>query len=231
MVTNIAYPSISTSGLTVFLDAGYTPSYCRTGSVWNDLSGNNNLATLFNSPTFSLNSGGVFVFNGANMYASGSLSSLSTFTFGVWVSVSTLEENAGILSSTNSAGIRIVNNGFQFFNATASGTTISTNTWYYVVGTQDATTQKLYVNGSLVSSASSTTTVSGTFFVSKSFDEIYLDSTLGCVQIYNRALSPSEISNNYLVQYTRYTTPPSYTIIITQDGIDMAAQNGDILIT
>jgi hypothetical protein len=263
MVTNIAYPSISTSGLTVFLDAGYTPSYCRTGANWNDLSGTNSSAILFNSPAFSLSSGGVFVFNGTNNFASGSFSSLSTFTFGAWVNVGSVVNNSGILSSTNSVGLQILNNGFQFFNAPASGTTISINTWYYVVGTQDATTQRLYINGSLVSSANTTTSVSGTYYVGKRYDDVYFNGTVGCIQIYNRALTPAEVSNNYSVQYGRYSTvtltptptpsftptqtitptptltptltpsstPPGYTIIISQDGLDLAAQNGDILIT
>jgi hypothetical protein len=263
LVTNIDYPSISTSGLTVFLDAGYTPSYCRTGGNWNDLSGTNSSAILFNSPTFSLNSGGVFIFNGTNNFASGSLSSLSQFTFGAWVNVGSVVNNSGILSVTNSVGLEIINNGFQFFNAPASGTTISINTWYYVVGTQNATTQKLYINDSLVSSATSTTSVSGTYYVGKRYDDVYFNGNIGCIQIYNRALTDAEVSNNYSVQYGRYSTvtltptptpsftptqtitptptltptltpsstPPGYTIIISQDGLDLAAQNGDILIT
>ncbi|NDB61595.1 LamG domain-containing protein [bacterium] len=162
MVTNLDYPYISTSGLTVLLDAGFTPSYCRTGANWNDLSGNDNSAILFNSPAFSLNSGGVFLMNGSSNFASGSIPSMSTFTFGAWVNITSVVGNAGIISpSVGGFGLQIgsTSQSFQFFNASADGNTIIPNTWYYVVGTQDSTTQRLYINGSLVSSATSTTTV------------------------------------------------------------------------
>ena len=163
--------------------------------------------------------------------------------------------------------------GFQFFNAVPSGTTITTNTWYYVVGTQDAVNQKLYINGSLVSTVEGTTTISGTYYVGKRYDDVYLNSYIGAVQIYNRVLSPTEILGNYDVQVIRYSTvtltptptptqtptttqtptpsntvtptqtqtptqtltpsvtPLGYNIIITQDGIELAAQNDNILIT
>lgn len=276
MVTNIDYPVISTSGLTTLLDAGYVPSYPRTGSTWNDVSGGNNSATLFNSPTFSMNSGGVFVLNGTNNYASGTLSSLSLFSFGAWVNITSTSAGAGIISpSTGGIGMQISGGdaGFQFFNATPSGTTITTNTWYYVVGTQDSVNQKLYINGALVSTVAGTTTISGTYYVGKRFDNVYVNANIGAVQIYNRALSPTEILGNYDVQVIRYSTvtltptptptqtptttqtptpsntvtptqtqtptqtltpsvtPLGYNIIITQDGIELAAQNDNILIT
>ena len=46
MVTNIDYPNIVTSGLSAILDAGYVPSYPKTGSTVYDLSGNGANGTL-----------------------------------------------------------------------------------------------------------------------------------------------------------------------------------------
>ena len=42
MVLNLDYPPIVTNGLVLNLDAGFTPSYPRTGTVWSNLSGSNN---------------------------------------------------------------------------------------------------------------------------------------------------------------------------------------------
>jgi hypothetical protein len=63
------YPSIVTSGLVLNLDAGNTSSYPGSGTTWNDLSGNGQNFTLYNSPTFSSNNGGEILFSGSNDYA------------------------------------------------------------------------------------------------------------------------------------------------------------------
>jgi hypothetical protein len=76
----------------------------------------------------------------------------------------------------------------------------SFNTWYNVVGTYDGNTQKLYINGTLVSSQSITVTpvaatgleIGGSAQFSQYFIG-YLDE----VRIYNRALSSTEITNLY----------------------------------
>jgi len=44
----VSTPSIVTSGLQVYLDAGITTSYPGTGTTWNDLSGNGVNLTLTN---------------------------------------------------------------------------------------------------------------------------------------------------------------------------------------
>ena len=56
------------SGLILYLDAGKLDSYSRTGSSWNDLSGNNNNGTLVLSPTFTTQGGGVINLNGTTQY-------------------------------------------------------------------------------------------------------------------------------------------------------------------
>ena len=59
-------PRIVTDGLVLYLDAGNSKSYPGTGTVWNDLSGNNNNGTLVNGPTFSSANKGSIVFDGVN---------------------------------------------------------------------------------------------------------------------------------------------------------------------
>ena len=64
LVTNIDYGNIITSGLTVLLDAGYVPSYPRSGTTWNDLSGNNRNTPLLNGPSYNSDYGGSLFFDG-----------------------------------------------------------------------------------------------------------------------------------------------------------------------
>jgi hypothetical protein len=59
-------PTIVTDGLLFSLDAGNPASYPGTGSIWYDLSGLNNHATLINSPTFN-NSGLLSNFSSSNL--------------------------------------------------------------------------------------------------------------------------------------------------------------------
>ena len=58
--------TIVQQGLVLNLDAGNPYSYAGSGSVWYDVSGNANHATLYNSPTW--NSSGYFSLNGTNNY-------------------------------------------------------------------------------------------------------------------------------------------------------------------
>lgn len=62
----VADKNFITEGLTLYLDAGNSLSYSGSGSVWYDVSGNNNHFNLYNSPTYSSN---LLAFNGTNQYA------------------------------------------------------------------------------------------------------------------------------------------------------------------
>ena len=62
-------PRIVTDGLVCCLDAANRKSYAGSGSAWNDLSGNNNHATLVASPTYDTNNKGSISFNGSTQYA------------------------------------------------------------------------------------------------------------------------------------------------------------------
>jgi hypothetical protein len=64
-----AGPNLVRSGLALYLDAGAAASYSGSGTAWNDLSGNNNHFTLYNSPTYNSSFGGELRFDGTNDYA------------------------------------------------------------------------------------------------------------------------------------------------------------------
>ena len=66
VVINRDYEDIPTSGLSLCLDAGYTPSYSRSGTTWFDLSFSGYNGTLTNGPSFSGSNGGSIFFDGTN---------------------------------------------------------------------------------------------------------------------------------------------------------------------
>jgi hypothetical protein len=76
------------------LDASVPASYPGSGSIWNDISGNGNVITLYNSPTFVASKGGSIEFNGSTQYGQApSTSSLNisgvNATFEAYVKVDT----------------------------------------------------------------------------------------------------------------------------------------------
>lgn len=63
---NNVKPTVSPLNGLLYLDPGNSASYSGSGTTWNDLSGNNNTATLNGSPTFtSAGKASYFSFNGA----------------------------------------------------------------------------------------------------------------------------------------------------------------------
>jgi hypothetical protein len=60
------YGNIVKDGLVLDLDAAKLQSYPRTGTLWNDISGNNYVGVLTNGPTFNSSNGGSVVFDGVD---------------------------------------------------------------------------------------------------------------------------------------------------------------------
>lgn len=84
MVFNRDYEAILTGALSLNLDAGFTPSYPRTGTTWYDTSAGVLNGTLTNGPTYDSADGGSIQFDGTNDYVTlGNQSSLG-FTDGVF---------------------------------------------------------------------------------------------------------------------------------------------------
>lgn len=80
-------PDIVTDGLVLHLDAANNKSYSGSGTVWNDLSGNNNHGTLTNGPTYSSANKGSIVFDGINDYINCGPSLLLNrpFSINIWI--------------------------------------------------------------------------------------------------------------------------------------------------
>ena len=108
IVINRDYEEITTDGLIFNMDAGFIPSYPKSGNTFYDLSVNDNNGTLTNGPTYNSNDGGVITLDGVNdriEFSGVSLPTGSSYSTSIWY-YQTLS-TAGALfgnSSINKAG-------------------------------------------------------------------------------------------------------------------------------
>jgi hypothetical protein len=223
-------PDVIQDGLVLALDAGDKNSYPGSGATWTDII-QSRAFTLFNTPIYSSNNGGYLSFAPASsQYAQATSlpSSLSTWTVETWHyytgtnsglnptivtevfpgSTSNINFNLG---SQTAQGNTSLSSGF--FNGswrTTSATTLTTNTWNYVVGTYDGVTNKLYVNNLLVQSSSYTGTPissQGGIRLMRRWDNTsadYWGGRLSIVRIYNNAFDTTQITQNYNAQKSRF---------------------------
>jgi hypothetical protein len=220
-------PDITTDGLILFLDAANSKSYPESGTIWNDLSGNNNTGTLTNGPTFSSANKGSIVFDGVDDRVS-RITNINTgqnFTVNAWIYPTLLgtTRRAVAASSYNyspqngwlicTAGGSI-NNTFFFSigsdNAyqVAAANTLSLNQWVYIsaVCQNGGGSIKLYNNGIETSYAITGLSTNTLTYTHPEFNVGFRDSAgttdpytgnISIVQIYNRALIAQEITQNF----------------------------------
>lgn len=118
-------PRIVTDGLSLCLDAANLKSYPGSGTTWTDLSGNSNIGTLTNGPTYSSDNGGSIVFDGTNDYVdfgsngASAVNGLSEVTVEIWYKSDSVGNDTGLIfggtSNTrdNGISIRFDSNGFS----------------------------------------------------------------------------------------------------------------------
>lgn len=242
---NRDYENIVTNGLVVCMDAGYTPSYRKSGSTWYDVSLSGGTATLLNTPTYSSSNGGILTFSKTSSeYATlPDIGSKSTWTAEVWVKfnssltnqVSSVVTNKynGVSSLNFSIGTNNAPSSYNivagFFDGAWRNTTgfaPALNTWYQIVGTYDGSTVRQYVNG--VASGGTLTyagtpTSGGEIRMMGRWDDLngstnYIDGDLSIVRIYNRALSAVEILSNYNAQSGRFYPLVTDSLVMKLDA-------------
>jgi hypothetical protein len=220
--------SIVTDGLVFYVDAGNGNSYPGSGTTWSDLAGGND-GTLAAGPTYASANGGSIVFDGTDDYVDynsfGVGGDSSSYTFSAW---SKNSNNSNILvkgRDGNGAGwsLRIATSSNQFIASAVKlspvaaynvfGGAYESSVWAYVTGVWGSDTGKLslYVNGSLEGSY----TFSGTapfalrsstigWSMAKITNSSIGQGSIACASVYNRALSASEILQNYNALKSRF---------------------------
>jgi hypothetical protein len=224
--------NIATNGLVLNLDAANKDSYPGTGTTWTNLSGGGYNGTLINGPIFLSNqNGGIFSFDGVDDYIqyASLLNVGNTFTINCWIkpTVNTRQTivSNGYPYSTNKGFFMTCpgNNPTDLFislgqdqKLAVSGTgMITTGAWQMVTARVNGASEliKLYVNGVETTYSSQTDANitlqydTGVFTTGcrngvAADDRLY--SNFATLQIYNRALSATEIQQNYNAQKIRF---------------------------
>ena len=206
---------VNDSSLKLWLDASNTSSY-TSGTAWNDLSGNNNNATLINNASFDPISKSI-VTNGIDQYISVPLfnSSTTNITMQTWVYINANSHGGFMSNGTSSYSIGIGsnisgemnNNGNQAWMLFSSVRYINTNStyptgWHLVTMTMDANaTPSYYLDGAFVytSPGSLPNTPSDSFNLGAVPGDgpKFYNGKFAAAYFYNRALTANEISQNY----------------------------------
>jgi len=211
------YPeeNIVSNGLILNLDLGNYSSYRGTGTSITDLSGIGNTGTLINGPVFSSANAGILSFDGVDDHIDvPSITSVSgDFTVGIWFYTTATADVyykrlvdldyvtgfwLGRNANTNSWGGGILESNLPYgiYLPFANGQ------WHYLVSIRSGTTHILYGDGT--SSTTSNTVSSGNLSATRLFiarepgsSASYFNGNIAQVQIYNRALSATEVQQNY----------------------------------
>jgi len=210
-------PTVVTDGLVLALDAGDTNSYPGSGTTWTDLSGNGNNGTLTNGPTYDSANVGSLSFDGTNDYVSlvDNLGDPQQFTVEFWAYPTQLNFDSNNNyrrifipggASTNGAHSVLIEQGGNISFRVPGGTTNNmqgsgysgTNEWGHVVCTYDQSNKKIYFNGilrSTVAEASVTVDFGSPQIVDPNSQTF--KGNISNFRIYNRALTASEIQQNF----------------------------------
>ena len=220
-------PNVVTNGLVLNLDAANTKIYVSGSTTWNDLSGNNNSGSLTNGPTFNSANGGSIVFNGSNtiitnfptqISGNGSktiscfFKTLTTSRMGLCGTRDTSASTGWVLdvNRTTAGNLTYYHTGGTIIEIAAG---INANTWYNATVTYNlsSTTVTLYLNGAQIGSPNNgfssitTSTFNGVIGAEQQADiSTVFSGSIASTQIYNRALTAAEISQNFNAQKSRF---------------------------
>ena len=229
-------PSIVTDGLVLCLDAANRRSYPGSGTSWLDLSGNNRHAAVDNSPGF-MSSGGQSYFSTSTDdliridhfdYNRQKFSveaffrihtahiNWKTSIFSKW-QTGAASNNEFVIGASNITGpspliFAIQDSSSTKIESITTSWNYSTAKWYSLTGTFNSGSMKVYVNGQLENSVTSTITEVKSYSSQKFgiavFGDTYQYITtcyVATARLYsNKELSANEVQRNYLATKSRF---------------------------
>jgi len=232
-ITNQEYPSIVTSGSVLNLDSNFTASYPLVFNSWYDLTGNGNTGLLNNGITYDSSLRGSLIFNGTNQFVSVTPTfnipeGNSNYTINTWFNPSSLGDGGlvgwGNYNTSNEVNaLRLSSSGivnYWWDNDLSVSYSFTLGDWYNAVATFDGTTRSIWVNGTLIGSdtpSGHNVPYSNNMTVGVTNSTEFFSGNMGVVQIFDRALSSTEIIQNYNALLPRYNG--TYT-----DPCDIAPQ-------
>ena len=227
MAVSHGFGKIVTDGLVLTLDAADTNSYTSGSTTWRDMSGNGNNGTLTNGPTFDSANGGSIVFDGVDdsvlMPATPSVNIRGSVTVGMfcksnqenwnvyWSGISKYSQfilGPNVLNSSNSRMAFLVRSNTWYpegYGGQIWGQdNLDRTQYHYYVGRYNQSTGylSLFVDGeeevNFDIGVQTLRDDTGDYDIGKrDGSSHFLNFTLGIAQIYNRALTDSEILQNY----------------------------------
>jgi hypothetical protein len=226
-------PRVVTSGLVLALDAANPNSYPGSGTTWYDLSGNSNNNTLNNGITFVPNvNGGVLSFDGTDDFGLGSIPSTifsGAHSIGCWFYRRSVTEWAGLFSNnvgTTSCSILTfisTTNSIGTNQAGVNGTSIAVdlgadhlNKWIYCVIVYTGATNGSPVNVYAYEDGNLLTSTGNLYWNLSTHNQYYvgrhwaaanqiLNGNIPIMQVYNKALSATEVQQNYNALKARFS--------------------------
>ncbi len=229
---------VNDNSLAMWLDASNSSSY-SSGTTWYDLTSNARNATMNSHQTFSTANGGSFQFDGtANPMLITKVTSATTeVTMSAWVYITPGTTQGSFIKNGASLGYTFgAGGGNGFCASTFPGMLLAGQSWLgnstptanfstgwqlctMVITGTSPTTYKYYINGTLANTAtfSSPSAPNGAY---TALGDNYGDgggctpfnSKMGAVYFYSKALTVSEIIQNYNASATRFGLSNLYTI-------------------
>ncbi len=216
-------PNIVRDGLVFAVDAANPSSFVSGSTAWNDLTLNQNNGTLINGPIFDSANAGSIDFDGSNdlvdFPSDSSFKPTESMTLLVWAKGQSASTSIGIMGVIGPSGNRgyymgcnttqfrfsIASNSTTLVNTTANHTD-TTSAPFMLTGVYLASTHlKLYKNTSEI--ASNTSSIPATQYIGDkplqignrgdSFSNSFWNGNVYYAMIYNKALSATEITQNY----------------------------------
>ena len=205
-------PKIVSEDLIFVLDGANTKSYTGTGLVWKDVSGNENNGAIVGNSHVVHETGSHLRFNEGNTGGTGYVEMgtvLGTsYTKNIWFRTNAAGTN-NLMSGSSSAGGTVLwaNGGEQTIFAGHngswsqvswnSGSSTGLRTWHNACVTYSSTTLKLYVNGILRSTGTSTDPTDLTLHIAGYANQFELTGDVAYTSLYSRALTAEEVLQNY----------------------------------
>jgi len=219
-------PSIISDGLVLYLDAANTRSYSGSGNTANGLVSGIS-SSLVNGVGFTSSNNGSFIFDGTNdgIYFSTYNFSTSDFTMEVWLKLNAYPPtaNSAIIVNRNLSDdgwLFDINSNqkarlyFQNNNGTAytieTLDVINLNQWINLTAIRSNTSLSFYRNGIFQSSTSFPSNyninspISNDYIGRYQSSNGFLSANISKIQYYNRALSATEILQNYNAARKRF---------------------------
>lgn len=216
MATQFANGKIVTDGLVLALNAADRNSYPGSGTTWTDISGNGNNGTLYNSPAFNSSDGGSLGFDGTDdvVDVPGNFGTYANYTICYWA-VRDAENRMPVAGRTSTAFYWYGDNSWAYTHGGvwgeyyyAKNVSIPLGTWGYLCVVYNGSNVSIYRQGIYQGQQSTT----GTADWSQGFKIGYWSAGGGYAWLgkisnmlfYNKALSASEILQNYNAQKSRF---------------------------